>query len=105
MTPPSLLERIDHYVRSYRAQARFSLRVALAALLAFAVAQVLTIPLHGLWAVLTAVVVTQMSVGASIRATTEYVVGTLGAGLQSPRQSPSPPDRPPFQNLVGDASR
>ncbi|MGZ5393740.1 MAG: FUSC family protein [Mycobacterium sp.] len=78
MTLPSLLKRIDHYVRSYRAQLRFSLRVALAALLGFAIAQVLTIPLHGLWAVLTAVVVTQMSVGASIRATTEYVVGTLG---------------------------
>ena len=57
---------------------RFSLRVALAALLAFALAQVLTIPLHGLWAVLTAVLVTQMSIGASVRATAEYVVGTLG---------------------------
>jgi uncharacterized membrane protein YccC len=34
--------------------------------------------LHGLWAVLTAVVVTQISVGGSLRATAEYVVGTLG---------------------------
>jgi uncharacterized membrane protein YccC len=34
--------------------------------------------LHGLWAVLTAVVVTQISVGGSLRATAEYVIGTLG---------------------------
>ena len=78
MTASSLWDSVRHYVGPYRAQLRFSLRVALAALLAFALAQVLTIPLHGLWAVLTAVVVTQMSIGASIRATAEYVVGTLG---------------------------
>ncbi len=37
----------------------------------------LTIPLHGLWVVLTAVVVTQMSAGGSLRATAEYMIGTL----------------------------
>ena len=36
------------------------------------------IPLHGLWAVLTAVVVTQISVGGSLHATTDYVLGTIG---------------------------
>jgi uncharacterized membrane protein YccC len=36
-----------------------------------------SLPLRGLWAVLTAVVVMQTSVGASLRATTEYVIGTL----------------------------
>ena len=68
-------------VRAYKAQFRFCLRVTVAALLAFALAQVLTIPLHGLWAVLTAVVVTQMSVGGSLRASAEYVVGTLGGAV------------------------
>jgi len=57
---------------------RFCVRMTAAALLAFALARVVTIPLHGLWAVLTAVVVTQLSVGGSLRATAEYVVGTLG---------------------------
>jgi uncharacterized membrane protein YccC len=47
-------------------------------LLAFAFSRMLTVPLHGLWAVLTAVVVTQMSVGGSLRATAEYVIGTFG---------------------------
>jgi uncharacterized membrane protein YccC len=45
--------------------------------LAFALAQVWNLPLHGLWAVLTAVVVTQISVGGSLHATTEYVMGTI----------------------------
>jgi hypothetical protein len=65
-------------VKAYRAQSRFCLRMTVAALLAFALTQLLAIPLHGLWAVLTAVVVTQVSVGGSLRAAAEYVVGTLG---------------------------
>jgi uncharacterized membrane protein YccC len=65
----------------YRSQLRFCLRTTVAALLAFALAQVLNIPLHGLWAVLTAVVVTQVSVGGSLHATTEYVLGTIGGAI------------------------
>jgi uncharacterized membrane protein YccC len=65
----------------YRAQLRFCLRMTAAALLAFALAQIWNIPLNGLWAVLTAVVVTQMSVGGSLRATTEYVLGTIGGAV------------------------
>src|SRR6478752_10314169 len=71
----------------YRAQLRFCLRMTAAALLAFALAQIWNIPLNGLWAVLTAVVVTQMSVGGSLHATTEYVLGTIGgapSGCLSP---------------------
>jgi uncharacterized membrane protein YccC len=65
----------------YRAQWRFCLRMTAAALLAFALAQIWNIPLNGLWAVLTAVVVTQMSVGGSLRATTDYVLGTIGGAV------------------------
>jgi uncharacterized membrane protein YccC len=64
-------------LRARRAQLRFCLRMTLVVLLAFAVSQLLTIPLHGLWVVLTAVVVTQMSAGGSLRATGEYMIGTL----------------------------
>jgi uncharacterized membrane protein YccC len=66
---------------AYRARLHFCLRMTVAGLLAFAVAQVLTIPLHGLWVVLTALVVTQMSVGGSLRATADYVMGTLGGAV------------------------
>ncbi|WP_198164449.1 FUSC family protein [Rhodoplanes sp. Z2-YC6860] len=60
---------------------RFCLRVTTSAIVAFTLAQVLSIPLHGLWAVLTAVVVTQMSVGGSLKATTDYIIGTLGGAV------------------------
>jgi uncharacterized membrane protein YccC len=62
---------------THRAQLRFCLRMTVAAVLAFALAQVWNLPLHGLWAVLTAVVVTQISVGGSLHATTEYIIGTI----------------------------
>jgi uncharacterized membrane protein YccC len=52
-----------------------------AGLFALIVAQGLALPLHGLWVVLTAVVVTQLSVGGSLRATIEYTVGTLGGAI------------------------
>src|SRR6266446_4789517 len=57
--------------------ARLGLRVTVAAVAAFILAQVFTAPLAGLWAVLTAVLVTQTNVGASLTATVEYFVGTL----------------------------
>jgi len=60
---------------------RFCLRVTISAVLAFALARFFTIPLHGLWAVLTAVVVTQMSVGGSLKATADYVIGTIGGAV------------------------
>jgi Fusaric acid resistance protein-like len=65
------------------AELRFCLRLTIAGLLAFAIAQSPNIPLHGLWVVLTAIVVTQISVGGSLRATIEYVIGTLGGSVYS----------------------
>jgi uncharacterized membrane protein YccC len=73
--------RARRLVRAYKAQLRFCLRMTFAGVSAFALAQVLGAPLHGLWMVLTAVVVTQMSVGGSLRATVEYIVGTLGGAI------------------------
>src|SRR6516165_1497649 len=69
--------RCRETVRPYRSQLRFSVRMTGAGLLALIVAQSLALPLHGLWVVLTAVVVTQMSVGESLGATVEYMIGTL----------------------------
>lgn len=63
------------------ARLRLCLRTTVAAVLAFAISHLLNVPLQGLWAVLTAVVVTQISVGESLRATTEYVIGTLGGAV------------------------
>ncbi len=53
-----------------------ALRVTVAAVAALAIAQALQLRLP-LWAVLTAVFVTQASVGRSLKATIDYVIGTL----------------------------
>lgn len=74
-------DRFRDAVRAYRPHVRFALRMTVAGLLALIVAQGLVLPLHGLWVVLTAVVVTQMSVGRSVRATIEYISGTLGGAV------------------------
>jgi len=68
-------------IRDLRPQLRLCLRVTVAALLSFVLGRSLNIPLGGLWAVLTAVVVTQMSVGGSLKATIEYLIGTLGGAI------------------------
>jgi uncharacterized membrane protein YccC len=72
---------IPRLVRTYRHQLRFCLRTTVAGLLALVITNVFTFPLHGLWAVLTAIVVTQVSIGGSLRATVEYMIGTLGGAI------------------------
>ena len=68
-------------LRNRKPQLRLALRVTVAAILAYVVAQFLAAPLAGLWSVLTAVVVTQMSVGGSLKAAIEYSIGTLGGAV------------------------
>jgi uncharacterized membrane protein YccC len=68
------------FVRKHRMQSILAIRVTIAALVAFALAHVLQLPLP-LWTVLTAVIVTQVSVGRSIKATFDYLLGTFGGAL------------------------
>jgi len=60
----------------HRGQLALSLRVTTAAVSSFALSHLLNIPLP-LWTVLTAVILTQASFGRSLKATIEYLVGTL----------------------------
>src|SRR3979411_2281943 len=73
--------RLRIQIRDLRPQPRLCLRVTVAALVSFVLGKSLNIPLGGLWAVLTAVVVTQASVGGSLKATIEYLTGTLGGAV------------------------
>jgi len=68
-------------VREGRPQLLLCLRVTIAAIVSYLLAQLLAVPLAGLWAVLTSVVVTQMSLGGSLKAALEYAVGTLGGAI------------------------
>ena len=64
-------------IRRNRLQLILALRVTVAALSAFALAQVLHLHLP-LWAVLTSLIVTQMSLGRSVKVATDYLIGTFG---------------------------
>lgn len=63
-----------------RVQLAQSLRVATASVVALVVAQLMGLPLP-LWAVLTAVIVTQLSVGRSLKTTADYLMGTVGGAI------------------------
>jgi uncharacterized membrane protein YccC len=53
-------------------------RVRVAAVSTFVISQMLNVPLGGLWAILTAVIMTEMNVGRSLKTTVDYLIGTLG---------------------------
>jgi uncharacterized membrane protein YccC len=63
-------------VWEHRGQLRLALRATISAVLAFALGQVLHVPLP-LWTVLTAVLLTQVTFGRSVKATIDYFAGTL----------------------------
>src|SRR5271167_2138354 len=67
-------------VRRRRVQLALAIRVTMAALASLALALFLHLHLP-LWAVLTAVIVTQMNVGRALKATFDYLAGTLGGAI------------------------
>lgn len=75
-----LLKRLSAAIRSRRTQLALAVRVTVAAFSALAVAQALNLMLP-LWAVLTSLIVTQMSVGRSLKATRDYMLGTIGGAI------------------------
>jgi uncharacterized membrane protein YccC len=66
--------------RARGAELRLCLRMTTAAVLSLAVSHLLNLPI-ALWTVLTSVILTQMSVGKSLKATLDYLVGTLGGAI------------------------
>jgi uncharacterized membrane protein YccC len=71
---------IAAWLRSRKVELGLGVRVTVAAMGALAIALALGLKLP-LWAVLTSLIVTQMSVGRSLKATRDYLVGTLGGAL------------------------
>jgi uncharacterized membrane protein YccC len=76
----ALLKRISGATRSRKAQLALAVRVTVAAAGAFMIATALHLMLP-LWAVLTSLIVTQMSVGRSLKATRDYMFGTIGGAI------------------------
>src|ERR1700720_1204422 len=76
----AFLKRLSALVRSRKTQLALALRVTVAAVGAYAVATALHLLLP-LWAVMTSLIVTQMSVGQSLKATRDYMFGTVGGAI------------------------
>src|SRR6201746_2011058 len=68
------------WLRARKVELGLGVRVTVAAMGALAIALALGLKLP-LWAVLTALIVTQMSVGRSLKATTDYMLGTIGGAI------------------------
>ena len=69
-----------NFIQRHAMQLRFCFRVTVAALSALTLGRLLGFPMV-LWAVLTAVILTQMSIGKSVKATIDYSLGTLGGAI------------------------
>src|SRR5438445_12426218 len=71
---------IAAWLRSRKVELGLGVRVTVAAMGALAIALALGLKLP-LWAVLTSIIVTQMSIGRSLKATRDYLIGTVGGAL------------------------
>jgi uncharacterized membrane protein YccC len=67
-------------LKGRKTQLSLAVRLAVAAVAAYAIARALHLMLP-LWAVLTSLIVTQMSVGRSLKATRDYMLGTVGGAV------------------------
>jgi uncharacterized membrane protein YccC len=74
------LKNVIARVKSRKVELGLGVRVTVAALGALIIALALGLKLP-LWAVLTSLIVTQMSVGRSLKATRDYLVGTVGGAI------------------------
>src|ERR1700733_4690014 len=76
----AFLKRAWAWLKSRRVELGLGIRVTVAAMSALVIALAVGLKLP-LWAVLTSLIVTQMSVGRSLKATRDYLVGTLGGAV------------------------
>jgi hypothetical protein len=74
------IKRLFGRLRSRKTQLALAIRVTVAAAGAFAIATALHLMLP-LWAVLTSLIVTQMSVGRSLKVGRDYMFGTIGGAI------------------------
>lgn len=79
-TPVPDTRGLRAWVTRHAGEFRLAVRTTIAALLAFAIAELLHLP-QAYWAVLTAVIVMQASLGGSLKATFDRLAGTLGGAV------------------------
>ncbi len=75
--PRLLYGRLRAWTTKRRSEIRLAARMTVAAVASFAMVHILALP-QGYWAVFTAVLIMQTSVGGSLQAITDRLIGTLG---------------------------
>ena len=76
----AFVKRMLGSLHGRKTQLSLAIRLAVAAVAAYAIAKALHLMLP-LWAVLTSLIVTQMSVGRSLKAIRDYMLGTVGGAV------------------------
>jgi uncharacterized membrane protein YccC len=76
----AFVKRMLGIFRARKIQLALAVRIAVAAVAAYVIAVALHLMLP-LWAVLTSLIVSQMSVGRSLKATRDYMLGTIGGAI------------------------
>jgi uncharacterized membrane protein YccC len=71
---------LRHWLGAHAVELRLTFRVAVSAVLSLAVSHLLNLQ-FALWAILTAVLLTQVSVGQSLKATIDYLASTLAGAV------------------------
>ena len=74
------LRRITDWLRGRNGELRLALRTTLAGLITFFLAQVLVLP-QAYWAVFTSIIVIQASVGGSLKAGFDRMLGTVAGAI------------------------
>lgn len=85
--------------RSRRVEFRLAVRVTVATLLTYALSLFINVP-QVLWTVLTAVVMSQLSLGKSVKTAVDYFLGTVGGAAYSGLVSAVLPHRTELEFLV-----
>jgi uncharacterized membrane protein YccC len=71
---------LRHWIGAKRAALRLCVRMTVAGLLAYALAILFGLP-QGYWAVFSAIIIMQASVGGSVKAAIDRLIGTLGGAI------------------------
>ncbi len=75
----TFLQRLNDVRERRRGELRHAVRLTVAAVIAYGVGESLALP-QAYWAVFTAVLVSQASVGGSVKAAGDWLIGTVGGG-------------------------
>jgi uncharacterized membrane protein YccC len=75
-----LSDDLRGWITTKAAALRLCFRMTIAAILAYALAEVLALP-QGYWAVFSSIIIMQASVGGSVKATIDRLIGTIGGAV------------------------